>query len=201
MQNKDKKQFQEVMTVLAEIYNKELSAAIIDVYWQLMKKEMTIEEFKKKAEIIMKTKQYFPTPSEFLEIVDEDTQAMRAWRKVDFAYRYYGYYHSIQFDDPVIHSAIEMLGGWDYIYTRDDYDWLMKDFIKCYKAVRTRQSHPPLVLGWMDKENLQKGYIASPKSVVNVEENDGILKLIDSKKKLTLETNIIEKRKKITDGK
>lgn len=49
-------------------------------------------------------------PSQNLE-----ARATPAWVKVRMAIREHGAYASIQFDDPVIHSCVEAMGGWPFL--------------------------------------------------------------------------------------
>ena len=113
---KDKEMFKNYMTLMGEIYNKDLSPTLMTLYWDVMKaySDKEAEEIFKKASTELK---FFPKPVELKEMRGpykelEFDQAALAWTEVDNAARTIGNYQSVQFSDPVIHSVIQAMGGW-----------------------------------------------------------------------------------------
>lgn len=82
---------------------------------------------------------FFPTPVELRELAGEPRPgdaAILAWEMARSAISSVGAYRSVAFDDPLIHAAIRMLGGWDVLcqMTSDDAVFRRKDFIAAYET-------------------------------------------------------------------
>jgi hypothetical protein len=139
----DYKAFIEILSIMAQYYNVEKSKAVLNLYWETLN-NLTIEQFKIRANELVKTNKFFPAISEFLEIENKDEKGIKAWQKVLYAFKVIGCYKSVQFDDPVIHSAIEMLGGWRRFneMTIEERKWAEKDFYKYYSALSNKSDHP-----------------------------------------------------------
>ena len=95
------------------------------------------------------------------DVTDLSTQAMMAWEAVRKAIQQYGHCQSVQFDDPVIHSCIQALGGWIELCCTDigEMIWREKKFKELYPVFAAgKQKHPQKLIGQIEKENRLKGY-------------------------------------------
>ncbi len=131
----DFKTFTQSMTGLAEVYEKEVSEVFLKMYYQVLK-SLTKEQFDRAIQGILATNKFhkFPLPAEFLDFAfgNPDDKANLALLKLEDGIKKYGFYDSVQFDDPLIHKAVESLGGWTKIsgMTMDEWTWAKKDFLR-----------------------------------------------------------------------
>ena len=62
-----------------------------------------------------------------------------------------GNYQSVQFDDPVIHSTVEAMGGWQQFCSMltEEEKWKVREFERLYVVISARQSanHPKYLPG------------------------------------------------------
>lgn len=155
---RDVKRFATVMMALAECFDKEISEYKLELYFEALR-ELSIEEFEATSRWLMRHRIItgtFPVIAEFFLAmekvragnIDLADQAELAWRKLVWAIENYGYYHSVSFDDPYMHQAIESLGGWLKITDCDNRDWYesqlqwrRKEFVQIYQAI-ARQRLP-----------------------------------------------------------
>jgi hypothetical protein len=117
---------EEQLAILGELYNKELSSGLIDLYHLALADEMTQAQFDHAVRHIVKSRKYssLPTPAEFLdfmkakagedpiEIAHEIEQAMKgasSSRKPKL---------SLAAD-----NVVALLGGWSHICMMDLRDW------------------------------------------------------------------------------
>jgi hypothetical protein len=61
--------------------------------------------------------QFVPMPADLVKLIDggSNDAALLAWARVDRAARTIGAYRSVVFDDPLIHYAIDNIGGWIHL--------------------------------------------------------------------------------------
>lgn len=163
MQEQDKVRFQTVLTGLAEVFNTELNPLKLKMYFQALS-DLSIEQIEGVAGGLINTATFFPKPVDFRNALagDVDTKAVMAWEKIMRAKSSVGSYGSVQFDDPVIHSVISMMGGWVAVCRMEEFDsekWQRIEFEKSYKALsKTSMKHPEFLLGANDIDNKAKGY-------------------------------------------
>ena len=170
MTKKDMKPLAEILDFLAEGLGTEMTAVKHRFYYAALS-DLTIEDIKLAANRIARTATFFPKPAEFREhiIGDKDTMAIEAWVK---AHKSINMYQSVQFDDPVIHSTIEAMGGWVKFCQSEGYSdetWKRKDFEKIYKSLVGVARESPLYLtGLTELENNARGlneFIKPPKFI------------------------------------
>jgi len=158
---KNRTKFKEFMAGLGELYDKEITPILSKIYWKSLL-PFSDSECEKVFNQIISTSKFWPKPSEFLEILkgSEEDQATLAWLEVDRAVRRIGPLASVQFDDPVIHSTIEALGGWEVLGNVSEYDWkwTRKDFIALYPVMAKKDKHPKRLIGQTERENLGRNY-------------------------------------------
>ena len=158
---KDKIKFMEYMTLLGEVYNKEITDTLKNIYWKTLKLYSDKESIRAFQSIIENNK-FFPKPAEFLDILrgDSGDQALLAWEKVYKAISQHGHYASVEFDEPVIHSCIELMGGWIELCSMElnDVKWKQKEFIGLYKTMSRKNQHPKYLAGQTELENGPRGF-------------------------------------------
>lgn len=159
------KLFAENITGLAEVFNTEMTDSKLKIYY-LALQGLTDNQFIQAVEGVIKTHVYntMPKPAEFLELFreDKDSKATESLLQLENAIRKYGYYDSVQFDDPVIHKTVEALGGWQNICTQEDDQWIWtkKEFIKIYNVLEKRgitSDCPNRLIGFFEQDNTNRG--------------------------------------------
>ena len=123
-------------------------------------------------------KDLLPDLMEALEGSQKD-QAVEAWLRVTEAVKSIGNYQSVKFPDPVIHSCIDAMGGWEELgrVTNDEWKWKRKEFETLYPIMARRREHPKILLGTCDRENIGRGFQQEAKPVLIGEAKDGLLQL------------------------
>ena len=159
---KDETMFKNYMTLLGEIFGKEISDTLKTAYWSVLK-PYTDGQCKAAFESVIATCRFFPKPAELLELLGsgESDAATLAWLEVDRAVRQIGPYESVSFEDPAINSTIEAMGGWVRLggVTLDQWKWSRKEFEGLYPIMtRRRDGHPEYLPGVFELENSAKGF-------------------------------------------
>ena len=157
---KNKKLFREYMVLLGEIHNRELSDLLLDAYWKILE-PFSDDACKKSFDQLIAISKFFPKPPDFLEILRGTIQdtAVLAWEKVDSTVKSHGPYVSVKFDDDVIHSCIELMGGWVALCNEDikNWHWKQKEFVQLYATLSKKNIHPEYLPGIVEKENGPRG--------------------------------------------
>lgn len=158
-----KEEFDELVEILdflaAGLDNAEMTPVKYKFYFAALS-DLGIDEIKEAANVIARTATFFPKPVDFRNALsgNNEDRATQAWLKALNAQNRYA---SVCFDDPVIHSTIEAMGGWVKFCSMEGYtdeSWQMKDFIKIYKSVIGRPKHPVKLIGLTEIENADRGY-------------------------------------------
>jgi hypothetical protein len=184
---KDATKFKEFMMGLAELFDKQLSTILIDMYWKALESytDEQCDEAFNKAFVMCK---FFPKPVELIELITggagqlEDvaeiqaTEVLRAVKRV-------GVYNSVLFNDPVTIAVIQQCyGGWIKLCTdllQEEEKWFRKDFVRYYKAYKRQNilidGH---LAGLIEFDNSEKytGFVPEP---VKIEEIGKEQKLIE----------------------
>ena len=159
MTNNDKAQFFELLTGIAEIYNQEISAMKGQLYWNALI-DLPIETVLRNANAHIRTAKFFPSPAELRQDDSTNDQAIMAWAAVEKAMHTAGYYYSVQFDDRVIHSVIQAMGGWMNLNQEqaDNMPFRRKEFLDTYPVLRRRDHHPEYMIGFFEKSNRENKF-------------------------------------------
>ena len=140
-------EFAMYLTSVAMSFDKEIKAAQIDIYFEVLKDEFeNLEEFKRASLRLLKTWEYsyMPKPAHFInsgkefDEIDLEIIAKKASNVFVEAIESVGRYSIPEFEDKIISQVIEMLGGWVECCNISSYDklsWLKRDFEKVYKQV------------------------------------------------------------------
>jgi len=158
---KSKVEFSKFMSIIAEMFEKTLSEALTGVYWKALE-PFTDDQCKKAFSEVILSSRFFPKPVDIIEAIhgNRGEVAMLAWEKVYGAICQIGAYQSVQFDDPVIHSTIELMGGWVELckMKTEDVKWKQVEFEKIYKAMSKKGNHPKRLAGMLEIDNGARGF-------------------------------------------
>lgn len=139
MTDQDRDRFEEMLTILAEIHDKELSEYKLEVYFDTLS-DIPIDDLINAGSILARTTKFFPKPSEFRDniVANTDDMAAIAYAKF-FKACAYTPDRTLIFEDPIIHAVIDSLGGWnDELYDKwaniKDEVWLQKRFEGLYQT-------------------------------------------------------------------
>lgn len=160
---KDKVKFMEYMTLFGEIHKTEVTDVIKNAYWKTLK-PYTDQECIRVFEAIYSELKWFPKPPDFLERLrgDKKDQGILAWEKVYKTITGVGHYNSVKFDDPIIHSCIELMGGWVQLceITNSEVKWKQKEFLELYLTMSKKnpEQHPKYLPGTIEINNGARGY-------------------------------------------
>lgn len=163
---KDRKLFLLNMATLGEVFDKQISDTLLEIYWRILEPfddSQCISAFKR-AVIELK---FFPKPAELIEILQSKKEfaATNAWIDVLNAVRRIGCYRSVRFADPVIHSVVQIMGGWTRFadMTTDDEKWKQREFEKLYTLLSAQDGrHADYLPGIHESENSNSGWNVEP---------------------------------------
>lgn len=169
MRPDERQAFGEFITSALGFWQQSVTPFAISVWWQAcqgMELADVREAFTRHA-MDADRGQWAPKPADLVRQVDGtgSDRALEAWGKVLEAMRRVGARESVAFDDPVIHSAVEDIGGWTAICRSevDELQWLQKRFIEAYIAAkRSKRAHPSKLMGEHEAENRLRGYEPAP---------------------------------------
>lgn len=158
---KNRKLFAEYVALMGEVFEKEITEAIRNLYWRILE-PYSDEQAERAFKTVIATRKFFPKPAELLEVLEgtPEDRAQEALEKVLWAVRHVGPYASVTFDDPKIHGAIEAMGGWIAFQdcTMDEWTWRQKDFLRHY-AIQTAKGQPDHLAGLVELANRERGYV------------------------------------------
>ena len=176
MQASDYPRFQAVMTGMAELYQRELSGPLLDVYW-LALADWELHEFEAAARQLMKTEEFMPKPTAFNSLRKAGRMtAGEAWAYVlKFARTEFNFWDSgrptikpsaIFPESNLINRAVAAIGGYSAIAgsNTDKTQFLEKRFCEHYESLQdadeVREAVPEIafdrqgLLGPMSMSNL-----------------------------------------------
>lgn len=151
--------FSKTMTLLCEVYNRKQTPPLMEAYYMVLKRQMSDDEFKSASTSIMSNRTYqsMPKPAEILEYVRPDLDSIATLAAVDIenAIGRHGAYSSVSFDDTVVNSVVDHLGGWIAICRMGTHDWKFakKEVPKLYGIYARRDLHPDHLIGMAEQAN------------------------------------------------
>lgn len=150
--------FSGMMSMMCEIYNRNQTKALLEGYYLILKR-MNDDEFKQAMMNILEGRVYasMPKPAEILEYSrpNLETIATLALEDLERAIAKGGRNYSLIFDDKVVHSVINALGGWVYVCNMELRDWEFKkkEFPRLYMMHSKRSDHADHVAGLVEKNS------------------------------------------------
>ncbi len=174
MRSEDAPQFALWMATLGELYNKNVSTTLNEIYWNILK-DFDFQEIKRAFRYHMTNPdggQFMPKPSDIIRIIQgsAEEKALAAWTHVEKAIRSIGCYDSVSFDDPQIHAVIEDMGGWIHLCGSKltEMPYRANEFKKRYQRHLISQCDPVYSVspGIIEHHNRQLGLAApEPKKI------------------------------------
>lgn len=171
MDARDRKEFSACFALMCEVFEPDIDAnrlkLLRDIYFETLK-AFSIAEVREAMTTIMKTRVYnkLPKPAEIYNAVygSDDDRALFAFVSVVKAIKCVGPYNDVQFSDPVIHTTINMIGGWQRIneVTDKELKWMEKDFTSAYRIASKQEAHPLRLAGSNSIHNAASGYDIPP---------------------------------------
>ncbi|MEN6423299.1 MAG: DUF6475 domain-containing protein [Smithella sp.] len=133
-----------------------------DLYWKVLE-PFTDEECEAAFKEIIYENKFFPKPADFREVLvgKKTNRATLAWLEVLGSVARIGNYQSVKFDDPVIHSVINAMGGWPQLcmMEKNEEKWKQKEFERLYEVISSRKgNHPEYLIGTHEQENFKTGH-------------------------------------------
>jgi len=108
--------FRELISQVLTFYGQKTSAFAVSVWWEACK-PFPLERVQlalSRHALDTERGQWCPKPADIIRQIQGTPvdRAARAWGLVMQACRHVGMYTDVVFDDPIIHAAIEDMGGW-----------------------------------------------------------------------------------------
>jgi len=155
-------EFKELLTLIGEKYGVEVSTLMAKTIWQTLKPFPDADCIKALNKIVLYGRFYKDLLPDLMEALEgsKREQAVEAWLEVDQAIQRIGTYTTVKFSDPIIHSCVEAMGGWEELgkITNDEWKWKRKEFETLYPIMARRRVHPEMLLGTIDRENIGRGF-------------------------------------------
>jgi len=137
----DRIEFSKYLLGLSILFEEQLTKERVQIYWGVLKDEFVdLDEFKETMNRLLKTwpYRYFPLPSHILQSKVDKTEidviAHKAWNRVMDAIMYGSANSNPIFEDPVIISTINSMGGWKEVYNRAAYSYTNEDYERRQKC-------------------------------------------------------------------
>ncbi len=214
MEDKDYKSFMTLMGIMAEAFSLKVSENKVEIYFKFLK-DLSLEDIKVNVDNLIKTRVYTSFPS-VAEIRGETSSgagedaAQGAFLTLWNAIKNSIGYQSAEFDDPIVHSVVECLGGLPFIcenWFLEDFQWRQREFVQLYKQFSKQKKHPGYLPGIHEIGNLATGYpVKQPKIIRSqraiekeekeVEKIDELIKITNEEEKGKLSIEDKKERKK-----
>jgi hypothetical protein len=165
-QNHDLIKFTTMLINLGELYGRNISEILTDLYWQSLKC-FEFQDVKRALEAHIHNPdsgQYFPKPADLVRFIDGsgETKALQAWAKVEKTISQVGIYQNVVFDDPLIHAVLEDMGGWVKLCTTlsKELPFRAIEFQKRYMifVIKPPGRYPKYCYGLIESVNAHHGY-------------------------------------------
>lgn len=171
----DKKQFAEILRATLDIYGKDASVPVMQLWWAALF-DRSIDEVRIGFSRYIKSADsgtFPPKPADIIRMIDgcgRDRGAL-AWTKVIDGVRAAGYPRSVTFDDPIINCVLDDMGGWVKICTgqASELSFVAAEFERRYRAYAEhgiQGGHPKFLPGASEAENAARGYPVDPPMLI-----------------------------------
>lgn len=168
MKKTDRKRFAEILGSTAELFNRTITPAAIELWWNVLS-DLELSAIEQGISRHLRDPdrgKFMPTPADVRHFCgSRHASAAIAWGEVLDTMESHGAYASVLFADGVINAVVRDLGGWPAVCHRQATDdepvWLQKDFERRYAEYQAsgRASHQSLA-GLHQLENFKIGISA-----------------------------------------
>jgi hypothetical protein len=165
MNNIQKNDFLHAFNMLADCYGKTFSETVGEMYWKSLNRfDLASIEFALYKHLHdPETRNRMPLPADVIRHLEGSAQkASAAWQRVVRVIKYIGAYHTVVFDDVLIHAAIDDLGGWIALCKRFESELGEKarEFEQRYAfyCIYSPKNYPRALIGIHDHQNSVYGF-------------------------------------------
>jgi hypothetical protein len=176
----DKNKFIELMSGLAQIYNKEATPFMLDMYYKILN-GYDYNQIDRAVEQVVRNNKYntFPKPADILEYLEgtKDDKALVAWLQLMEAVEKGGYYQTIEFKDPIISHCVIEIGGWMAFCSsqKEELPFIQKRFMDYYRLFLKRGVDKPVrLIGFMELKNIETGHDKAIQPAVRIGFDDDL---------------------------
>ena len=144
MKPHDKTEFSKMIFLTAELYNKELTVSLINLYFKILSR-FSIEKVSAGFEnhlVDPKNGKFFPRPADIVHQIDcmkrpAKERAIHAWMEIESTMRRVGAYGDCKLKDQQAQIALNSLGSWPDLcfINRDKLSFKRHEFIEIYQAL------------------------------------------------------------------
>lgn len=166
LHDSDKHAFKDLIVNVMDFYKQDVSTFSLQVWWGAVSK-FDMPALEKAFGIHCTKSKFAPKPADVVELIEGSgmDKAGIAWGKVDKAIRQAGGYHTVIFDDPLIHAVVAEMGGWPYLCQtlEKDLQFRAGEFRKRYQGLSDREARPEFkakLIGKFEAENVKNGFKA-----------------------------------------
>jgi len=154
--------FSQMLAVLAEIHNKNLTKTLIKAYFTALL-PFKFEKVEGAISRSINELKFFPKPAELIEFIQGDPNESKAdvaeiqATVVLRAIATYGSYQSPTFEDPITADIVTKRFGWGHLcsyITDDTKPWFMKEFKEAYLSFSRSMGNN--VIEFKPGENIKK---------------------------------------------
>jgi len=166
MTTEDFEQFGEGLTTLAEVFDKPITPALIQIYFAALA-DLDAQTVTAAMMTAAGSLRFFPKPVELRELITGTAadQGQQAWESILGAVKRFGGYTSVKFEDPAIADAVlAVWGGWTEACTKlpsseePMFAAYRKQFAAAYELARKRPDHrAPYLPGIAEAQNRNSG--------------------------------------------
>ena len=208
MQDTEFKSFRGLIRSMGEAYTQELSHILVDIYWQCLK-AFDLNEVRHAFKTHLNNPNgggLFPKPSDLIRLLEgsPESRALCAWTHVQCTMGRVGRYHSVAFDDPLIHAVIEDMGGWITLceISLKELYFVSLEFQKRYGALvhQRPKGHPRYLVGIIEREHAKEGYDFGPPVLVGDPQKAQAVMALGREKTLSLHHPSLESIKHLIQG-
>lgn len=169
MTKNDRKEFLKLCTLMSQAFDKPMSEALIDIYFDSLK-DFDIEQIDSAVKQSIASKKFMPKVAELRELIEgsREDKAELAWRTFLDLVKFEGAYPSLQVYDGPMGYAIDCMGGWQTACTKlgaaspEMVANLEKNFKASYKLGQMRAEEPRYLIGEVEANNRNLGAWKEP---------------------------------------
>ncbi len=185
MNKADEGAFASIFVGLTEIYGKESSTVVQNIFWNALK-DYDFDAVRGAFSAHVKSPdngQFFPKPADIIRLIAGTSKdsAFISWSKVEQAVQRIGPYETVVFDDPIIHLVVADMGGWIMLGEKTSEEWpfIRNEFVTRYQGYKSSTRNIPhanKLVGITEATNRQRGYeIPDPVLIGNTEQAMAVL--------------------------
>ncbi len=162
----DKKRFAELMAGLAQTFVTDISTQDLENYWRFLRAYpiASIEKAILAYCVSPEGHKFMPKPGEIVAALNgkNSEKSLLAWTKVIKAIRKVGASKTVIFDDSIIHSVIDDMGGWIRLCGLQERELIFqqREFERLYQCHvnHPRMEYPRQLAGIVETTNAASGY-------------------------------------------